>query len=249
MLLTGTQSREKVSKWCECQSLGPCDSKFTVVEIFHFWNCKTKYSTLAYRNKLFSLYYSLEWPSKTTLKIKKLKKLTTYNIFIDAFQTCFSWFWDVNVQSSVSSFFWEDGCFFHSLSLILCPGFLQVLPCRRCLSSVRGKELAGNRFQTGKRAIESCSLLFPVLMLRMDYVHRCLCASHFYPHIHLALGSNTEAYFILCRALSSFINKSRDLSLTAQMWIHWSRNTQKNHESTSSATSVFTSSFFLTYCP
>lgn len=117
---------------------------------------------------------------------------------------------------------------FFTLSLLLHPGFLQVLPCRRYLSSVREKELARNRFQTDKGAIESCSLLFPVLILRMDYVHRCLCAFHFHPHFHLAFGSNTEEYFILCRVLSSFIYKSRDLSLTAQMWIHWSRNTQKN---------------------
>lgn len=60
MLLTGTQSREKISKLCEYQSPGPFNSKLTVVETFLFWNCKTKYSALAYRNELFSLYCSLE---------------------------------------------------------------------------------------------------------------------------------------------------------------------------------------------
>lgn len=113
-------------------------------------------------------------------------------------------------------------------SLLLGNKFLQVLPFRRCLSPITEKKLAGNRFQTDKGAIESCSRLLSALMLRMDYVHRWTCTSHFHPHIHLALGSSTEAYFILCRVLSGFINKTRDLSLTTQIWVHWSRNTQKS---------------------
>lgn len=75
MFLTGIQSREKISKSRECQSLGPCNSKkFAVVEMFLFCNCRTKYSILAYRKKLFSLYCSLEQPSKNTLEIKKAEK-------------------------------------------------------------------------------------------------------------------------------------------------------------------------------
>lgn len=73
------------------------------------------------------------------------------------------------------------------------------------------QELCGNRFQPGKGAIESCSLL-SALMQWMDYEHRCICTSHFHLYIHLAFGSRIEAYFILCRALSSIINKTRDLS-------------------------------------
>jgi len=72
MFLTGIESTEKISKPCECQILGPCNSKkFVVVEMFFFCNSKQKYSILAYRNKLFSLYCSLKKPSKTTLEIKK----------------------------------------------------------------------------------------------------------------------------------------------------------------------------------
>lgn len=229
MFLTGIQSRENISKLCEGQSLGPCNSKkLAVVEMFLFCNCKTKYSILAYRKKLFSLYCSLEQPSKNTLETKKLKKIARYNIFIDPIQIYFSWFWDVSVSSNVSSFFWEQGWGFFCLSLLLGKHFLQVLPFTRCLSSITKKKLAGNRFQTDKGAIESHSRLLPPLMLWMDYVHRCICTSYFHPHIYLPLVSITEAYFTLCGALSSFINKTRDLSLTAQIWIHWSRNKQKN---------------------
>lgn len=47
--------------------------------------------------------------------------------------------------------------------------------------------------------------------------HRCICTSHFHSHIHLALVSSTEAYFILCRTWLGFINKTGDQSLTAQI--------------------------------